>query len=179
MIPPSRSRISTQGTRPRQNTRRTRPDCPQYRLSSETNVAVHPQSAIYGAVCRWLKGHDVGSGIALHERPSAGRNPQQSRRGELLIKRTTRLHTVLKRGGVGPDKPVQQVPPVCCCDHPSTGSATATVKLWSLAGLCFSRRANYTRGPQRGDPLGRARALSRAPPILHQSGYAGALHLWA
>jgi hypothetical protein len=55
-MPPMRSRINTHADRSRQKTRLTRPDWPQNELSSETIVTVHPQSATYGAVCRWLKG---------------------------------------------------------------------------------------------------------------------------
>ena len=59
-MPPMRNRTNTHGDCSRQNTRLTRPDWPQNGLSSETIVTVHPQSATYGAVCRWLKRYDVG-----------------------------------------------------------------------------------------------------------------------
>jgi hypothetical protein len=58
-MPPRRSRATIRGSRWRQKTRLTQPDCPQQGLSSETIVTVHPQSATYGAVCRWFKGHHV------------------------------------------------------------------------------------------------------------------------
>lgn len=56
--PPMRSRINIHGFRWRQKTRLTRPDWPQYTLSSEAIVTVHPQNAIYGVVCRWLERND-------------------------------------------------------------------------------------------------------------------------
>jgi hypothetical protein len=57
-ITPSWSRTSTQATSSRQKTRQTRPRWPQDGLSSETIVRAAPLSATYGAVCRWVKGHD-------------------------------------------------------------------------------------------------------------------------
>jgi len=41
-----RQPTNTHGVRSRQNTRLTRPDWPQYGLSSETIVTLHPQNAI-------------------------------------------------------------------------------------------------------------------------------------
>jgi hypothetical protein len=57
-MPPIRNRTKTHGILSRQKTRFTRPAWPQLELSSEVIVTVHPQSATYGAVCRWLKRDD-------------------------------------------------------------------------------------------------------------------------
>jgi hypothetical protein len=48
----------TQGAPARQKTRLTRPDCPQWGLSSAMTVSVAPTSATYGAVCWVFKGYD-------------------------------------------------------------------------------------------------------------------------
>src|ERR1700722_340611 len=65
--PPMRRRIRIHGFLSRQKTRFKRPMWPQYALSSEVIVTVHPQSATYGAVCRWLKRDYVGGGTALSQ----------------------------------------------------------------------------------------------------------------
>src|SRR5438876_10519183 len=72
-MPPMRNRTNTHGDCSRQNTRLTRPDWPQNGLSSETIATVHPQSATYGAVCRWLKGYDERSRVTHAAGAHAGR----------------------------------------------------------------------------------------------------------
>src|SRR6201987_1825702 len=73
VLPPVRNRTSTHAVRSRQKTRLTRPDWPQYGPSSEVIVTAHPQSAIYGAVCRWLKRDHVRSRTAHHSRATGRR----------------------------------------------------------------------------------------------------------
>jgi hypothetical protein len=167
------NRTTTHAVRSRQKTRLTRPEWPQYTLSSETIVTVHPQSATYGAVCRWLKRHNVRSRTPFDSRPNAGGLLNKAKRGELTMRLPCGfVYDDQRRVVLDPDQQMQRAIRCVFETFRLVGSAFAVAKTLRQEGLKFPHSIRERERPEEviwGDAS--HRSITR---ILRNPRYAGA-----